>query len=132
MCILGEPTEGKVVLGHFGSLWLRLSVAGNFIHTAFSEGRRDENSILRMQDVLAAVLDCDARAVAKQDDVSGFADHLVQLIDLVLGAEDELVERLARLLQLALRQDARRPAIGRIDSILTCRSLPGARDLPYR
>jgi acetylornithine deacetylase len=57
MCILGEPTEGKVVLGHFGSLWLRLSVAGNFIHTAFSEGRRDENSILRMQDVLAAVLD---------------------------------------------------------------------------
>ena len=25
MCILGEPTEGKVVLGHFGSLWLRLS-----------------------------------------------------------------------------------------------------------
>jgi len=25
MCILGEPTEGKVVLGHFGSLWLRIS-----------------------------------------------------------------------------------------------------------
>ena len=23
MCILGEPTEGKVVLGHYGSLWLR-------------------------------------------------------------------------------------------------------------
>jgi acetylornithine deacetylase/succinyl-diaminopimelate desuccinylase-like protein len=57
MCILGEPTEGKVVLGHFGSLWLRLSVAGNFIHTAFSEGRRDENSILRMQDVLGAVVE---------------------------------------------------------------------------
>ena len=57
MCILGEPTEGKVVLGHFGSLWLRLSVQGNFIHTAFSEGKRDENSILRMQDVLTAVLE---------------------------------------------------------------------------
>jgi acetylornithine deacetylase/succinyl-diaminopimelate desuccinylase-like protein len=57
MCILGEPTEGKVVLGHFGSLWLRLSVQGNFIHTAFSEGKRDENSILRMQEVLAAVLE---------------------------------------------------------------------------
>ena len=56
-CILGEPTEGKVVLGHFGSLWLRLSVQGNFIHTAFSEGKREENSILRMQDVLTAVLE---------------------------------------------------------------------------
>jgi acetylornithine deacetylase len=56
MCILGEPTEGKVVLGHFGSLWVRISVAGNFIHTAFSEGRRDENSIIRMQEVLGAVL----------------------------------------------------------------------------
>jgi acetylornithine deacetylase len=57
MCILGEPTEGKVVLGHFGSLWLRIGVTGNFIHTAFTEGKRDQNSILRMQDVLAAVLE---------------------------------------------------------------------------
>jgi acetylornithine deacetylase len=57
MCILGEPTEGKVVLGHFGSLWLRIGVRGNFIHTAFSEGRRGENSILRMRDVLDAVLE---------------------------------------------------------------------------
>src|SRR5260221_2789896 len=37
MCLLGEPTEGKVVLGHFGALWLRIRVQGNFIHTAFSE-----------------------------------------------------------------------------------------------
>ena len=57
MCILGEPTEGKVVLGHFGSLWVRISTRGNFIHTAFSEGKRGENSILRMQEVLAVVLE---------------------------------------------------------------------------
>ncbi|HEY4346780.1 MAG TPA: M20/M25/M40 family metallo-hydrolase [Gaiellaceae bacterium] len=57
MCILGEPTESKVVLGHFGSLWLRISTKGNFIHTAFSEGKRDQNSILRMQEVLAAVVE---------------------------------------------------------------------------
>jgi acetylornithine deacetylase len=57
MCILGEPTEGKVVLGHFGSLWLRISTRGNFIHTAFSEGKRDENSIIRMREVLDAVLE---------------------------------------------------------------------------
>jgi acetylornithine deacetylase len=55
MCLLGEPTEGKVVLGHFGALWLRVRVHGNFIHTAFSEGKRDQNSILRAQEVLAAV-----------------------------------------------------------------------------
>ena len=57
MCILGEPTEGKLVLGHFGSLWVRISTSGNFIHTAFSEGKRGQNSILRMHEVLAAVLD---------------------------------------------------------------------------
>jgi acetylornithine deacetylase len=57
MCLLGEPTEGKVVLGHFGALWLRIRVHGDFIHTAFSEGRRDRNSILRASEVLAAVLE---------------------------------------------------------------------------
>jgi acetylornithine deacetylase len=56
MCILGEPTENKLVLAHFGSLWLKLSVHGPFIHTAFSEGRREENSIVRMRPVLDAVL----------------------------------------------------------------------------
>src|SRR4051795_7297971 len=57
MCILGEPTENRVVLGHFGSLWLRISTRGNFVHTAFSEGKRDENSILRMREVLDEVLE---------------------------------------------------------------------------
>jgi acetylornithine deacetylase/succinyl-diaminopimelate desuccinylase-like protein len=55
MCLLGEPTEGKVVLGHFGALWVRVRVHGNFIHTAFSEGKRDENSILRAHEVLVAI-----------------------------------------------------------------------------
>jgi acetylornithine deacetylase len=57
MCILGEPTENKLVLAHFGSLWLRLSTHGPFVHTAFSEGRRDESSIVRMRHVLDAVLE---------------------------------------------------------------------------
>ena len=56
-CILGEPTENKVVLGHFGSLWLRLSTRGPFVHTAFSEGRLGENAIVRMREVLDAVLE---------------------------------------------------------------------------
>jgi acetylornithine deacetylase/succinyl-diaminopimelate desuccinylase-like protein len=56
MCILGEPTEQKIVLGHYGAIWMRISTSGPFIHTAFSEGRRNETSIVRMRDVLDAVL----------------------------------------------------------------------------
>ena len=56
VCIIGEPTENKLVLAHFGSLWLRLSTHGPFVHTAFSEGRRDENSIVKMVPVLESVL----------------------------------------------------------------------------
>jgi acetylornithine deacetylase len=57
VCILGEPTENKVVLAHFGTIWLRLSTRGPFVHTAFSEGRLQENSIIRMRDVLDRVLE---------------------------------------------------------------------------
>jgi acetylornithine deacetylase/succinyl-diaminopimelate desuccinylase-like protein len=56
VCILGEPTENKLVLAHFGTLWLRLRVAGPFVHTAFSIGRLDENSIVRMRPVLDRVI----------------------------------------------------------------------------
>jgi acetylornithine deacetylase len=55
MCLLGEPTEGRVVLGHYGALWVRIRTHGNFIHTAFTEGRRRENSILRARDVVNAI-----------------------------------------------------------------------------
>jgi acetylornithine deacetylase len=57
MCILGEPTEQKVVLGHFGAMWARISTHGPFIHTAFSVGRQAENSIIRMREVLDDVLE---------------------------------------------------------------------------
>src|ERR671935_385429 len=57
MCILGEPTENKLVLAHFGTIWMRLSTNGPFIHTAFSSGRLEENSIVRMRSVLDAVLE---------------------------------------------------------------------------
>jgi acetylornithine deacetylase/succinyl-diaminopimelate desuccinylase-like protein len=55
-CVLGEPTENKLVTAHFGTLWLRLRVRGPFIHTAFSSGRLDENSIVKMRGVLDAAL----------------------------------------------------------------------------
>jgi acetylornithine deacetylase len=55
MCILGEPTDMKLVLGHYGSLWLRISTAGMYVHTAFGKGRESENSIRRMCEVLEAI-----------------------------------------------------------------------------
>jgi acetylornithine deacetylase len=52
MCILGEPTDMQLVLGHYGSLWVRISTKGLYVHTAFGQGREKENSIRRMNDVL--------------------------------------------------------------------------------
>jgi len=57
MCILGEPTEQKIVLGHYGTMWARISTAGPFIHTAFTAGRLAENAIVRMHRVLEEVLE---------------------------------------------------------------------------
>lgn len=56
MCILGEPTDLHVVLEHFGSMWVRISCAGIYVHTAFCEGREEMNSIRRMYEVMDAVM----------------------------------------------------------------------------
>jgi len=56
MCILGEPTDMHVVLEHFGSMWVRISCAGIYVHTAFSEGREEMNSIRRMHQLLDTIL----------------------------------------------------------------------------
>ena len=55
MCILGEPTDMQVVLGHYGSMWVRLTMHGIYVHTAFSQSRKHATSVNRMQDVLAAI-----------------------------------------------------------------------------
>ena len=57
MCILGEPTDMQLVLGHYGSLWARISTHGPFVHTGFSAARQGENSIRRMHAVESAILD---------------------------------------------------------------------------
>ena len=55
LCILGEPTDLKLVLGHYGSLWVRVATHGPYVHTGFTSGRLEENSIRRMHNVLQAV-----------------------------------------------------------------------------
>lgn len=56
MCILGEPTDMRVVLEHFGSLWVRISCTGIYVHTAFCEGREEMNSIRRMHELMDEIL----------------------------------------------------------------------------
>ena len=54
-CILGEPTDMQMVLGHYGSLWVRIVTRGIYVHTAFAAGRQEQTSVRRMHDVMAAV-----------------------------------------------------------------------------
>src|SRR5260370_849540 len=54
--ILGEPTDMHVVLEHFGSMWVRISCAGIYVHTAFCEGREEMNSIRRMHELMDAIM----------------------------------------------------------------------------
>jgi acetylornithine deacetylase len=56
MCILGEPTDMKLVLEHFGSMWVRISCTGIYVHTAFCEGREEMNSIRRMYELMGAIM----------------------------------------------------------------------------
>jgi len=56
MCILGEPTDLHVVLEHFGSMWVRISCTGIYVHTAFCEGREEMNSIRRMHELMETIL----------------------------------------------------------------------------
>lgn len=57
MCILGEPTDMDLVLGHCGSVWVRISTHGPYVHTAFSRGLQQEHAIRRMHDVLQAIFE---------------------------------------------------------------------------
>ncbi len=45
-----------VVLEHFGSMWVRISCTGIYVHTAFCEGREEMNSIRRMVDLMPPIL----------------------------------------------------------------------------
>jgi acetylornithine deacetylase len=124
MCILGEPTENRLVLAHFGTIWLRLSTPGPFIHTAFSSGRLGENSIVRMRAVLDRVLEWlpqweeemsygDVRGVANVGAISGGfgwrvsrTPHRTDLfVDLRVPPNVEMAAARRRALEFARRLD---------------------------
>src|SRR5581483_7779375 len=56
ICILAEPTDTHLVLEHFGSMWVRISCTGIYVHTAFCEGREEMNSIRRMYELMDPVM----------------------------------------------------------------------------
>lgn len=52
-CILGEPTNMKLIPRHCGTTWLKIQVPGHLIHTAWSQVER--NAINRARKVLDAI-----------------------------------------------------------------------------
>jgi acetylornithine deacetylase/succinyl-diaminopimelate desuccinylase-like protein len=52
-CILGEPTNMKLVSSHCGSAWTKISIPGELVHTAWS--KQDRNAILKARVVLDAL-----------------------------------------------------------------------------
>jgi len=52
MCILGEPTDLQLVLGHYGTVWVRISTRGHYVHTAFTRGKQEHSSVFRMKEIL--------------------------------------------------------------------------------
>jgi len=61
MCILGEPTDLQLVLGHYGAVWVRISTFGHYVHTAFTRGKQDHSSVFRMKEILGPIYDWIAR-----------------------------------------------------------------------
>ena len=54
-CILGEPTNLMLIPRHCGSCWIKITVPGHLIHTAWSEVER--NAIHKARKVLDAIHD---------------------------------------------------------------------------
>jgi acetylornithine deacetylase/succinyl-diaminopimelate desuccinylase-like protein len=52
-CILGEPTNLMLIPRHCGSCWVKITVPGHLIHTAWSEV--DKNAINKSRKVLDAI-----------------------------------------------------------------------------
>ena len=55
VCILGEPTDLQLVLGHYGTVWVRISVHGHYVHTGFTRGKQELSSVFRMKEILPAI-----------------------------------------------------------------------------
>src|SRR5260370_38870459 len=63
--------------------------------------------------IVAAVLDCDPRGVTEEKGIPGRANHLVQAVDFLLGAEDELIEGFTKIFRRLRGGGPGGPRLGR-------------------
>jgi acetylornithine deacetylase len=70
VCVLGEPTNMKVIPRHCGSCWVKITVPGRLIHTAWSDV--DRNAINRARKVLNAIHDWIPDYLARNTMADGF------------------------------------------------------------
>jgi len=52
-CIIGEPTNMKLVAAHCGSSWVKINIPGKLVHTAWSDPK--DNAILKSRKILDAI-----------------------------------------------------------------------------
>src|SRR5258708_11343377 len=76
--------------------------------------------------IIAAVFDRSTRGVAEEHGVSGLANQTEQPVELLLCAQDEILERFAKFTELAARENARRSAADGIEAVRVRTSLPAA------
>src|SRR5260370_22345 len=68
-------------------------------------------------------------AVTQQNNVSILAEHGIEPVDLFLSLNQDILQRLAKNLQLVLRDDVRRREIPRVHTIIEEASAPGPENL---
>ena len=52
-CIIGEPTNMKLVAAHCGSSWVKINIPGKLVHTAWSDPK--DNAILKSRKILDGI-----------------------------------------------------------------------------
>src|SRR6266436_7862164 len=78
---------------------------------------------------IPAMMNCHSLAVTQQNNVSVLAEHGIKPVDLFLSLNQDILQRLAKNLQLVLRDDVRRREIPGVHTIVEEASAPGSENL---
>lgn len=54
-CVIGEPTGSALVPDHFGTLWVRIGVEGQSLHTAFAADQPGAHAVPVMRELLGDI-----------------------------------------------------------------------------
>jgi hypothetical protein len=78
---------------------------------------------------IPAMMNRHSLAVTQQNNVSVLAEHGIEPVDLFLSLNQDILQRLAKNLQLVLRDDVRRRETPRVHTIIEEASAPGPENL---